>query len=668
MANLVKRNNKAEAAEVGPTQPRIIANRYRLGQQIGKGGNARVYYADDLKQNSPVALKLFFRELERDPYFVARFRKEVRIASKLQHHNIVRTLDYGYEAGRYFLVMDLVDGSNLQDIINRCGPLGINEVVNLLEQLCDALQYAHSQGIIHRDIKPHNVLVDRQGMVRLGDFGLARAIANTGLSVTGPTLGTISYLAPEQIQNGPLTARTDIYALGVMMFEMVTGRLPFENPSALAVALAHVTQEPPLPRIHNPQVSPSLELLIRRCMAKDPERRPSSVIELKANLLHCLTDEFGYQTQPGAAKDEIQPGTSEPSVEQAARNNLADVISISLPTWMLQKLEHSGQADQFGLNEPATLPIRARLDQEKTDPAITAFSDFSEEDDEPLDSITPMIKGTTGWTNTRIFRNKPRKQRWAIVVLIALSLLGLGLAATLGFNLVQQARQQSGATATLPTVTAVSTTATAATTTPATKTPVPATAKPSIATSDGLRVGGTLLGVNIWRAQDGPILISEDVIVGAGASLTIEPGVTIKLSNGTNLRIEGGKVEAVGSASLPILFTSTASQPQAGDWGGIIVNKNGTLILSQVDLRYGGSDKAPISDPKHPALLVTDSRLEMTASSVTQSAGAGLIILGKSSGFVTRSAFNNNADYQVYLDSKGFSFTGNQVTGSKVKL
>ena len=664
MANLVKRNNKAEAAEVGPTQPRIIANRYRMGQQIGKGGNARVYYADDLKHDSPVALKLFFRKLERDPYFVARFRKEVRIASKLQHQNIVRTLDYGYEGGRYFLVMDLVDGSNLQDIINRCGPLGINEVVNLLEQLCDALQYAHTQGIIHRDIKPHNVLVDRQGMVRLGDFGLARAIANTGLSVTGPTLGTISYLAPEQIQNAPLTPRTDIYALGVMMFEMVTGRLPFENPSALAVALAHVTQEPPLPRIHNPQVSPSLELLIRRCMAKDPERRPVSVIELKANLLHCLTDEFGYQTQPDTAKDEIQPATNEPLTEQTARNNLADVISISLPTWMVQKLEHSGQTDQFSLNEQATIPLRARLDQEKTDPALAAFSD---EDEEPLDSITPMIKGTTGWTNTRIFRNKPRKQRWAIVVLIALSLLGLGLAATLGFNLVQQARQQSGATATLPTVTAVSTSATAATT-PATKTPVPAIAKPSIATSEGLQVRGTLIGINIWRTQDDPILISEDVIVGSGASLTIEPGVTIKLSNGANLRIEGGKVEAKGNASLPILFTSAASQPQAGDWGGIIVNKNGTLTLSQVDIRYGGSDKAPISDPKHPALLVTDSRLEMTASSVTQSDGAGLIILGKSSGSVTRSAFNNNADYQVYLDSKGVSFTGNQVTGAKVKL
>ncbi len=656
MVNLVKRNGKVITSEPSPEQAvRIIAGRYRLGQQLGKGGNARVYHATDLKNNSTVAVKLFFRELERDPSFVARFRKEVKIATSLRHENIVRTLDYGYDDGRYYLVMDYIEGCNLQDLVNRHGQMGLGQVVALVGQLCDALHYAHNQGIgiIHRDIKPQNVLVDKRQHVRLGDFGLARAIANTGLTVTGPTIGTIGYLAPEQIQNAPLTARTDIYALGVMMFVMVTGRLPFENTSALAVALAHVQQEAPLPRVHNPQVSPSLELVIRRCMAKDPARRFASVLELKSSLIDCLTDEAIYKNAtPLALEFNLAEPTTPKPAEQTT--DLEDVIS--LPTAAIRDL---------GVIQPKVAPVPARSASHERETDSHNFGDVTSEH-AFADENTPFQRPNHSLTTAFMFRYKSKKARMAVGVMVGMALALVSLLAIVGFSLVSQAREQATtveASINITTAPAISSTA-AATIGSSTKPPTVAvgTIGPNIGISvtPGLKVGGTLSGANLWRVQDSPVTVTQDLVIGTGATLTIEPGVTVKVATNVNIRVEGGKLQAIGTAAQPILFTSAQEQPTAGDWGGIIVNNNGTIQLTQVELRYGGSAKAPLFDPKHPALLVTGGRIEMTASKISQSDGAGLIILNKSTGFVTTSTFTNNVGYHVYLDSKAVTLTNNQ--------
>lgn len=654
MANQVKRSAKAASAENNPAQERIISGRYRLGLQLGKGGNARVFFAEDMKTSTSVALKVFFRELERDPNFVARFRKEVRIASKLNHPNIVRTLDYGYDDGRYYLVMDYIDGTNMQDLINQRGPLEITSVVTLVTQLCDALDYAHQQGIIHRDIKPQNVLIDRDEHVRLVDFGLARAVANTGLTVTNPTIGTIGYLAPEQIQNGPLTARTDIYALGIMMFEMVTGRLPFENASALAVALAHVQQEPPLPRVYNPHVSPNLELVIRRCMAKDPDRRYPSVKELKASLMNCLNEEINFKAPLKPAEPEIRP-TKPPAEEY-----LGDAISITLPTWMINRFETAKPAGKVEKAETTPSPYQPFGYQ-----APGMMGDIST-DNGPLDAITSRDMG-----GTAIFRYKPKKERVLISVVVGLLLVTLVVMAGVGFWLVGQARQP---VVTPPTATAAtsSTTTKAAVVTTTVAATIPITIKgvsTAPVTTKNVQIGGKLAGNIVLKADDGPVTVDQDVIIGPGASLTIEAGVTLKLGKDVNLRVEGGKLEADGNVFLPVIFTSAQAQPKPGDWGGLVIQKGGSATLSWVEITYGGSSNGPRFEvPKYPALLVLDGQIEMTNSKVTNSNGAGLVVLGKSSGSVANSTFNSNGDYQVYLENKSVSFTSNQVTGTKAKF
>jgi serine/threonine protein kinase len=658
MANQVKRSAKAAPADNHPGQERIISDRYRLGLQLGKGGNARVYFAEDTKTSTSVALKVFFRELERDPNFVARFRKEVRIASKLNHPNIVRTLDYGYDDGRYYLVMDYIDGTNMQELINQRGPLELTSVVTLVTQLCDALDYAHQQGIVHRDIKPQNVLIDRDEQVRLVDFGLARAVANTGLTVTNPTIGTIGYLAPEQIQNNPLTPRTDIYALGVMMFEMVTGRLPFENASALAVALAHVQQEPPLPRVYNPHVSPSLELVIRRCMAKDPDRRYPSVKELKAALMNCLNEEINFKTPLKPAAPPVIPAAPEAkAAKPPAEEYLGDAISITLPTWMINRFETAKPSNKVEKAETTPSPYQPFGYQ-----APGMMADIST-DNGPLDAITSRDMG-----GTTIFRHKPKKERVLISVVVGLLLVALIVMAGLGFWLVGQARQP---VVTPPTANAgVTTRAAVVTTTVAATTPITikGVSTAPAATKD-VQIGGKLAGNIVLKAADGPVAVNEDVIIGPGASLTIEAGVTLKMAKDVNLRVEGGKLTADGSVFLPVVFTSAQAQPNPGDWGGIVVQKGGSATLSWVEITYGGSAKGPRFEvPKYPALLVLDAQIEMANSKVTNSNGAGLVVLGKSSGSVTSSTFSSNGDYQVYLENKSVTFNGNQVTGAKAKF
>lgn len=259
-----------------------IGGRYQLLEPIGEGGMARVYRARDRVLDRIIALKLLREEYGANRDFVARFYREARAAASLQHPNIVDIYDYGPHEGTYFIVMQYVEGTNLKTLLRREGALPPGRAVAVTAQVLRALAVAHAHGIIHRDVKPQNILVrESDGIVKLTDFGIARARDGLDLTTSGATLGTAHYMAPEQARGGPIGPQTDLYAAGVVLFELLAGRLPFDAANHLRVMLQHLHDPPPdLPH----GVPPMLNQVVRRALAKEPARRFQSAGEMLAAL------------------------------------------------------------------------------------------------------------------------------------------------------------------------------------------------------------------------------------------------------------------------------------------------------------------------------------------------------------------------------------------------
>ncbi len=270
-----------------PTQtPRVFSERYELNHLIARGGMAEVYRARDRLLDRPVALKVLFPELSVDRSFVERFRREAQAAANLSHPNIVPVFDWGEDTGTYFIVMEFVDGRPLSSILKTSGPLSAERTADVGAHVAAALGYAHKHGVIHRDVKPGNVLITDEGQVKVTDFGIARAInTEESLTQTGAVMGTATYFSPEQAEGIGVDARSDIYSLGVVMFEMATGRPPFLGDTPVAVASKHVREHPPAPRELNPAIPPTFEAIILKSMAKDPAHRYATAEELRADLL-----------------------------------------------------------------------------------------------------------------------------------------------------------------------------------------------------------------------------------------------------------------------------------------------------------------------------------------------------------------------------------------------
>ena len=247
-----------------------IGTRYRLLRRVGSGGMADVWSADDEMLGRQVALKFLHERFGADEQFVERFRREAQAAAGLQHPNIVSVYDRGEHEGRYWIAMEYVQGASLKDLIDR--GLSPAEAVEIVRQILTGVRFAHGKGIVHRDLKPHNVLVDAEGRARVADFGIARAGASE-ITQTGSVLGTAQYLSPEQAQGLETTASADIYSVGVILYESLTGRVPFEADTAVAIALKQVS-EPPLPlRRINPEIPPALDAVVLKALAKDPKDR-----------------------------------------------------------------------------------------------------------------------------------------------------------------------------------------------------------------------------------------------------------------------------------------------------------------------------------------------------------------------------------------------------------
>lgn len=262
----------------------MLANRYELMEKIGEGGMAVVYKARCTFLDRWVAIKILRDQYANNPEFVDRFQREARAAARLAHPNIVSIYDVGEDQGRHFIVMEYVQGENLKDYLSRRGPLTPQTVAEMGQQVAAALAHAHCRGIIHRDIKPHNLLVSPEGQVKVTDFGIARAAAASSLTETGVVLGSVHYFSPEQAQGGAVDARSDIYALGVVLYELLTGVPPFTGDSPIAIALSHLDSEPPAVAELCPYVPEDLEQAIMKAMAKDPAHRYQTAGELNRAL------------------------------------------------------------------------------------------------------------------------------------------------------------------------------------------------------------------------------------------------------------------------------------------------------------------------------------------------------------------------------------------------
>ena len=250
----------------------LVDSRYLIVRRIGSGGMADVYCAEDTHLGRQVALKVLHRRFAQDQEFVERFRREASAAAGLQHPNVVGVFDRGKHDGTYYIAMEHLPGRTLKEIVTAEAPLAQERVVDLGTQILQAAGFAHRHGVIHRDFKPHNVIVDERDAAKVTDFGIARAGASE-MTETGSIMGTAQYLSPEQAQGHAVTAASDLYSIGVLLYEMLAGRLPFEGDSAVSVALKHLSEAPPPISRFRPDVSPALESVVMAALAKDPAHR-----------------------------------------------------------------------------------------------------------------------------------------------------------------------------------------------------------------------------------------------------------------------------------------------------------------------------------------------------------------------------------------------------------
>jgi serine/threonine protein kinase len=300
-------------------QSKILNQRYELAEKIGDGGMATVYRGRDVRLNRVVAIKILHPHHATDLNFLQRFSHEAQAAANLRHPSIVDIYDVGQEERQHFIVMEFVDGSDLKSMILRYKQLPVQQVLQITSAIADGLDAAHQLGMVHRDVKPQNIMVAHDGTAKITDFGIAKSGLSTAQTETGVTFGTADYISPEQARGQPATAQSDIYALAVTIYEALTGQLPFTGDSAVAVALQHVGSKPPPIRRHNPGVSTALEQLIMRALAKNPSERPATAKEF-GQLLRAQEETEVRDTAPRPVRTNGNNSRSVTSISAGMRN------------------------------------------------------------------------------------------------------------------------------------------------------------------------------------------------------------------------------------------------------------------------------------------------------------------------------------------------------------
>src|SRR5215210_67610 len=291
----------------------VIDERYRVIDRLGSGGMADVYCAEDTQLGRKVAVKLLYRRFAEDEEFVERFRREASSAAGLQHPNIVGVFDRGEWDGTYYIAMEYLQGHTLKQLVRDHGAMPPDLAVDITIQVLRAAKFAHKRGVVHRDIKPHNVILDEEGRAKVTDFGIARAGASD-MTETGSIMGTAQYLSPEQAQGQPVSPRSDLYSIGVMLYELLTGQVPFDAESPVTIALKHVSEDPVPPSQLNPAVPPALDAVVLRALEKEPVARFAEADEFAAALLDA-------RERPTVVEKRVEayPMPPDPFVEEEQR-------------------------------------------------------------------------------------------------------------------------------------------------------------------------------------------------------------------------------------------------------------------------------------------------------------------------------------------------------------
>ena len=362
-----------------------LINRYEIIMKIGSGGMADVYKAKDHVLNRLVAIKVLKQEYSTDATFVKKFRVEAQSAAGLSHPNIVNVYDVGEDDGVYFIVMELVQGITLKNYIDMKGKLDIREALNISVQIASGLSAAHENRIIHRDIKPQNIIMSRDGKVKVTDFGIAEVEDSTTGTTTAP--GTVHYISPEQARGGYSDERSDIYSLGITMYEMVTGRVPFEGETNVAVALMHIQSEITPPRQLEPSIPVSFEKIILKCTQKKPERRYASARELIADLRKVLTHPDGeYVVIPGAIPQGRTIVMNNNDIDSLKAASLRKNLGTKPEETYVEKPEEEEE------EKPVQKPVQKKRPVKKKDLEEDNDDDFDkDEEDDDDEEVNPAL-------------------------------------------------------------------------------------------------------------------------------------------------------------------------------------------------------------------------------------------------------------------------------------
>lgn len=298
---------------------RIFAHRYELLEHVGGGGMADVYRAHDKLLDRAVAVKVLHAQFSNDEEFIEKFHREAQGAARLSHPNIVNIYDVGKEGDSHYIIMEYVAGETLKNKIQREGHLSVEEALDIAEEIAEALEHAHTNNLVHCDIKPHNILMMANGRVKVADFGIARAITSSTMTYSGTVVGSVHYFSPEQAKGSIITPKSDIYSLGVVLYEMLTGKLPFTGETPVGIALKHLQEEPVSIRKFNPEIPPIVEAVVRKAMMKNPAERPNSTemvrdihqakacLHQNSNNNNDIRDPFATQVLPRVQDDEMLP-------------------------------------------------------------------------------------------------------------------------------------------------------------------------------------------------------------------------------------------------------------------------------------------------------------------------------------------------------------------------
>lgn len=312
-------------------QQHILSGRYHLMRKLGSGGMADVFLATDINLQREVAIKVMRDELISNPAFLASFLQEARAAANLSHPNIVTIHDYGHDKGRYFIVMEYVRGTDLKTLIRRQELLPLEQSMDLMTQICAGVGYAHRAGLVHCDLKPHNILVSSDGSAKITDFGISRAFASIQPEEQSDIVwGSPQYFAPEQAAGGAPSPASDVYSLGVILFELTTGRLPFEGTQSKQLAEQHIQKTPPSPRSINPNLPAALELIMLKLLAKEPAARYRTADQLGRVLANLITGQPTHLRIPASEASFQDDLTELPTIIDPISPDAVDWLAVGL--------------------------------------------------------------------------------------------------------------------------------------------------------------------------------------------------------------------------------------------------------------------------------------------------------------------------------------------------